>query len=33
MGFFVGQTMKATRGQGNPGLINKLLKEKLEGRG
>ncbi len=31
MGFFVGQTMKATRGQGNPGLINKLLKEKLGG--
>ena len=29
MGFFVGQVMKATRGKGNPGLINKLLKEKL----
>jgi len=29
MGFFVGQCMKATKGKGNPQLINKLLKEKL----
>lgn len=27
--FFVGQAMKATKGQANPGVINKLLKEKL----
>lgn len=30
LGFFVGQAMKATKGQANPGLVNKLLKEKLE---
>ncbi len=30
-GFFVGQCMKATRGKGNPGLINQLLKTKLNG--
>ena len=29
MGFFVGQVMKATKGQGNPGVVNKLLKKKL----
>lgn len=28
-GFFVGQVMKASKGQANPGLVNKLLKEKL----
>ena len=28
-GFFVGQAMKATKGKANPGVINKLLKEKL----
>jgi len=28
-GFFVGQSMKATKGQGNPGLINEILKKKL----
>lgn len=27
--FFVGQTMKATKGQANPQVLNKLLKEKL----
>ena len=27
--FFVGQTMKATKGQANPQLLNKLLKERL----
>jgi len=31
LGFFVGQVMKATRGQANPGLVNKLLKEGLKG--
>jgi aspartyl-tRNA(Asn)/glutamyl-tRNA(Gln) amidotransferase subunit B len=30
-GFFVGQVMKATKGQANPELVNKLLKEKLDG--
>lgn len=30
MGFFVGEVMKATKGKANPGVINKLLKEKLE---
>lgn len=28
-GFFVGQVMKAMKGQGNPGVINDLLKKKL----
>ncbi|MBF0624146.1 MAG: Asp-tRNA(Asn)/Glu-tRNA(Gln) amidotransferase subunit GatB [Magnetococcales bacterium] len=31
LGFFVGQVMKATGGKANPGLLNKLLKEKLQG--
>ncbi len=30
-GFFVGQVMKASKGQANPAVINKLLKEKLGG--
>lgn len=29
MGFFVGQVMQASKGQANPTLVNKLLKEKL----
>jgi len=29
-GFFVGQTMKATQGKANPGVVNKLLKSKLD---
>lgn len=29
IGFLVGQVMKETKGQANPGLVNKLLKEKL----
>ncbi|EFL50266.1 glutamyl-tRNA(Gln) amidotransferase, B subunit [Solidesulfovibrio fructosivorans JJ]] len=29
MGFFVGQVMKATKGQANPGLVNELLRKKL----
>ena len=28
-GFFVGQTMKASKGSANPQIVNKLLKEKL----
>ena len=30
-GFFVGQVMKESKGKGNPQLINKILKEKLNG--
>jgi aspartyl-tRNA(Asn)/glutamyl-tRNA(Gln) amidotransferase subunit B len=30
LGFFVGQVMKATRGQANPQLLNRRLKEKLD---
>jgi len=29
IGFLVGQVMKATKGKANPGLVNKLLREKL----
>jgi len=29
MGFFVGQVMKASKGQANPALVNELLKKKL----
>ncbi len=32
LGFLVGQVMKATRGQANPPLVNKLLKEEIEKR-
>ncbi|QYU70820.1 hypothetical protein J4558_12220 [Leptolyngbya sp. 15MV] len=28
-GFFVGQTMKAMQGKGNPAVVNDLLKAKL----
>jgi aspartyl-tRNA(Asn)/glutamyl-tRNA(Gln) amidotransferase subunit B len=31
-GFLVGQVMKATRGQGNPQLVNDLLRRELEGK-
>ena len=31
LGFFVGQVMKATGGQANPGLVNDILKKKLGG--
>ena len=31
IGWFVGQVMKATQGKANPGVVNKLLKEKLGG--
>ncbi|MBC86967.1 MAG: Asp-tRNA(Asn)/Glu-tRNA(Gln) amidotransferase GatCAB subunit B [Bdellovibrionaceae bacterium] len=30
-GFFVGQAMKATKGQANPEIVNKILKSKLDG--
>jgi aspartyl-tRNA(Asn)/glutamyl-tRNA(Gln) amidotransferase subunit B len=30
-GFFVGQVMKATGGKANPGQVNDLLKQKLNG--
>ena len=30
MGFLVGQTMKATQGKADPGVVNKILKEILE---
>ena len=30
VGFFVGQIMKATKGQANPGLVNQLIKKKLD---
>jgi aspartyl-tRNA(Asn)/glutamyl-tRNA(Gln) amidotransferase subunit B len=29
MGFFVGQVMQATKGQANPGQVNRVLKDKL----
>lgn len=31
IGFLVGQVMKETKGKANPGLVNKLLKERLDG--
>ncbi len=31
IGWFVGQVMKATRGQANPGVVNELLRKKLGG--
>jgi aspartyl-tRNA(Asn)/glutamyl-tRNA(Gln) amidotransferase subunit B len=30
-GFFVGQVMKASKGQANPGVVNDLLRQKLDG--
>jgi len=30
MGFFVGQVMKETQGKANPGIVNKILQDKLE---
>lgn len=30
-GWFVGQVMKATQGKANPGLVNRLLKDRLSG--
>jgi len=31
LGFFVGQVMKASKGQANPALVNELLGKKLGG--
>ncbi len=31
LGFFVGQVMKATQGKANPGQVNQLLRDKLQG--
>lgn len=31
IGFFVGQVMKASQGKANPGQVNQLLKQKLDG--
>ena len=31
LGYFVGQVMKATRGQANPKLVNQLLRKALDG--
>jgi aspartyl-tRNA(Asn)/glutamyl-tRNA(Gln) amidotransferase subunit B len=30
IGFFVGQVMKASRGQADPAVVNRLLAEKLK---
>ncbi|MGB1257634.1 MAG: glutamyl amidotransferase, partial [Thiolinea sp.] len=30
-GFFVGQTMRASKGKADPAMVNDLLKEKLKG--
>ena len=30
-GFFMGELMKATKGQANPQVLNQLLDEKLQG--
>ena len=30
-GFFVGQTMKAMQGKANPAVVNRILKDKLDG--
>ena len=30
IGFFVGQAMKASKGKANPGMVNKILKQKLD---
>src|SRR5699024_10154384 len=32
LGFLVGQTMKATKGQANPQMVNKILKEEIDKR-
>jgi len=32
LGFLVGQTMKATKGQANPPMVNKILKEEIDKR-
>ena len=30
IGWFVGQVMKATKGQANPAVVNRILRAKLE---
>ncbi|MGB8099567.1 MAG: hypothetical protein WCF17_20610, partial [Terracidiphilus sp.] len=30
-GFFVGQAMKASKGQANPALLNEMVTKKLDG--
>jgi len=30
-GFFVGQVMKQSGGQANPGMVNEILRRKLDG--
>ena len=30
-GFFVGQVMKVSGGQANPGMVNDILRQKLDG--
>ena len=32
MGYLVGQIMKASKGQANPQIVNKLLKQQLDQR-
>ena len=32
LGFLVGQTMKATKGKGNPQMLNKIIREELDKR-
>ena len=32
MGYLVGQIMKASKGQANPQIVNKLLKQELDNR-
>src|SRR5699024_6952134 len=32
LGFLVGQVMKATKGQANPPMVNKILKEEIDKR-
>ena len=30
LGFFIGEVMKATKGKANPGLLNQIVKKKLD---
>ena len=30
LGFFIGEVMKATNGKANPGLLNQIVKKKLD---
>jgi aspartyl-tRNA(Asn)/glutamyl-tRNA(Gln) amidotransferase subunit B len=31
MGFFVGQVMKISKGQANPGQVNQIIQKKIQG--